>query len=43
MRYRRTLSVLLALGAILLALRQHEGRLHNLYSFVNPVDLLVLY
>ncbi len=43
MRYKRTLWVLVAFGAILLARMHHEGPMHNLYSFVNPVDLLVLY
>ncbi len=42
MKYKRIVSVLIAAGAIALSILSNESNFTNLYSFVNPVDLLVL-
>jgi len=43
MKYKRTLFIALALGAVALSVLSNESSFTNAYSFVNPVDLLVLY
>ena len=43
MKYKRTLFIALAAGAVALSILSNESSFTNMYSFVNPVDLLVLY
>ncbi len=42
MKYKRSFFVVLALGAVALSILSNEATFTNMYSFVNPVDLLVL-